>query len=36
MSELKKVLGYKIGDFETDRGEKYILHIAMLHTLKRV
>ena len=22
MSELKKVLGYKIGDFETDRGEK--------------
>ena len=29
MSELKKVLGYKIGDFETDRGEK--VHFTHLH-----
>lgn len=29
MSELKKVLGYKIGDFETDRGEK--VHYTHLH-----
>ena len=29
MSELKKVLGIKIGDFETDRGEK--VHFTHLH-----
>lgn len=29
MSELKKVLGYKIGDFETDRGEK--VHFTHLY-----
>lgn len=29
MSELKKVLGFKIGDFETDRGEK--VHFTHLY-----
>lgn len=29
MSELKKVLGYKIGDFKTDRGEK--VHFTHLY-----
>lgn len=29
MSDLKKVLGYKIGDFETDRGEK--VHFTHLY-----
>jgi hypothetical protein len=32
MSELKKVLGYKIGDFETDRGEKvHFTHLYICH-----
>lgn len=29
MSELKKVLGFKVGDFETDRGEK--VHFTHLY-----
>lgn len=29
MTDLKKVLGYKIGDFETDRGEK--VHFTHLY-----